>query len=239
MPDELAFNWRPGILEWILVLELIALSVMGGFRVVARLLGRTAPTDFFVIFYRVFWNAMRQPRHYPIPVHYQPVLPKRKAPARDHVDENTTGLTDEELERLMAGDEEEPAADTPVHAGTGDTRDDDGLGGTLQADIDIHVSFGDAPRLVGEEYGVLVVEVNVPPDDGRANQIVIRELAKLLSIQPHQVIITAGHSKPDKTFRLSGVPASLLSERLELVRRQLPMPRQSPGSDPDEPLGFR
>lgn len=242
MPHELAFNWRPGILEWILVLELIALAAMGGFRYVARVLGRAAPTDFFVIFYRVFWSAMRNPRQYPVPVNYQPVLPRRKAPARVDLEENATGLTDEELERLMAGDdEEEPDADAPVAARTEPRRseEDDGMGGTLQTELDVHVSVGGTPRLTGVEYGVLFVDVNVPPDDGRANQIVIRELAKLLSIQPHQVVITAGHSKADKTFRLSGVAADLLEERLELVRRQLPIRGPSLQSDPEETLGFR
>jgi len=246
MPEELAFNWRPGFLEWFLILELIALAVMAGFRYVARLLGRSAPTDFFVIFYRIFWDAMRNPKHYPVPVNYQPVLPRvRKAPARDEFDENTTGLTDEELERLMAGDDEPSPADagdeprpSPA-AASRKTEEEDGLGGTLQVQLDVHVSVGDTPRLVGEEYGVLIVGVNVPPDDGRANQIVIRELATLLSIQPHQVVISAGHSKPDKTFRLSGVPAEHLAERLELLRQQKPIPNRPPGVDPDEPLSFR
>lgn len=247
MPEELAFNWRPGVLEWFLVLELIALLVMAGFRYIARLLGRAEPTDFFVIFYRVFWHAMRNPQQYPVPVNYQPVLPKkRKAPSRDDVDENATGLTDEELERLMAGDEVGGEEEEPPFCGpdsspsrTRAIDEDDGLGGTVQADLEVHVSVGDTPRLVGLEYEVLIVEVNVPPDDGRANQIVIRELAKLLSIQPHQVIITAGHSKPDKTFRLSGVPAGLLDERLELVRQQKPIPTHPPGGDPEETVGFR
>lgn len=220
-----------------LVLELIALSVMAGFRYIARLLGRSAPSDPFVIFYRVFWEAMQTPRRYAIPVNYLPVQPRRKTPARTDEEENATGLTEEELERLMAGDEEEQTP--PAGPGRPTQTPDDGLGGTLQTEIDVHVSVGRAPRLVGEEYGVLVVEVDVPPDDGRANQIVIRELSRLLSIQPHQVVITAGHAKADKSFRLSGVSTHLLNERLELVRRQLPMPGPPRPQEPDDTLGFR
>ena len=99
---EAAFNWRPGALEWLLVLEGVILLTMAVFRSVAGMLGRGAPTDPFVIFYRVFWSAMRSPKRYPVPVNYEPVPPKeRKVRVTDEPTDGTGGLTDDELERLM------------------------------------------------------------------------------------------------------------------------------------------
>ena len=60
---KLAFNWQPGPLEWLLVLELVLLLVMAGYSLIAKLLGRGAPTDWVVIFSSVFWRAFRSPRN--------------------------------------------------------------------------------------------------------------------------------------------------------------------------------
>ena len=40
MSSQFAFTWRPGVLEWMLVVELVALLVMAVYRYVAALLGR-------------------------------------------------------------------------------------------------------------------------------------------------------------------------------------------------------
>src|SRR5690606_11063650 len=77
------------------------------------------------------------------------------------------------------------------------------------------------------EDGVMVVAVDVAPDDGRANRIVIQNVCTVLRLKPHQVAIHAGHTRADKTLRLSGMGAEQLAARL----REL-------GGAHEETLGF-
>ena len=222
MPSEFAFNWRPGVLEWLLVVELVVLLTMGLYRYVAALLGRTAPTDPLVIFYHVFWRAFRTPRRYPIPVNYQPVPPRKPKVKVDDAVEGT-GLTDDELEALMAG-----AADADGPPPGGAPADQENLGGTRQVLLEVTIVPAPQPGIRGLRGGRVLVGADLPPDDGRANQLAIRHVCTLLRVQPHQVAIQAGHGKADKTLRVSGLSADELADRLAVL-----------GRDSEATLGFR
>lgn len=226
MLSQFAFSWRPGVLEWLLVVEVVLLLTMGLYRYVAALLGRTAPTDPLVIFYRVFWRALRRPRLHPIPVNYLPVPPRKPKVKVDDAIEGT-GLTDEELEALMSGDPDAVAA-AEERAVAGDDDPHERLGGTRQVLLEITMMGAPAPGILGRRAGRVLVGVDLPPDDGRTNHLAIRQICTLLRIQPHQVLIQSGHTKADKTLRISGISAEELSDRLDVL-----------GPDPEETLGFR
>lgn len=238
MTSQWAFDWWPGGLAWLLVLELLALGVMLCARWIAGLIGKTEPTDFFVIFYRVFWQAMRNPRRYPVPINYEPVMPKRAMdPSVVCEDES---LTEDELERLLAGGDDE----APARSGVAGVDDDDLSGGTQRSEMEVRVVGPSRQECVrGLEHGVLVIAVPFAPDDGRANGIAIGLVSRLLRVEQHQVAILAGHTKGDKTLRISGLtPTDLAARRGEMEAAATPTTPMEEEEDPftnDPAVAFR
>ena len=235
----IAFDWWPGGLAWLLVLELLLLGVMLVYRWIARLLGKGDPRDFFVIFHRTFWRALQNPKLYPLPVNYEPVPPrKRERPSIDRPAEGEGQLEADEIERLLAGDADEapPSAagayEVPEPAAIDDASD--AGTGTTASEMAVRVvgpSEAEVVRGFDDVDGALVVAVTVAPDDGRANAAAIGVVARVLHLQTHQVTITAGHTRPDKTLRLNGLaPADLAARRADLEAAAVPEP---PKSDAD------
>ncbi len=218
MPEEFAFNWRPGLLEWLIVLELVVLLVLAIYRYIAYLLGRSSPTDAFVIFYRVFWKAFRTPKAYPVPVNYQPVPPRRPKPRRDDTVEGA-GLTDDEIEALMidslaGGDGAETPADRRDARGEPEAGADD-----HQSLLEVRVVQAARVGIQGIAGGVMTIGVDLAPDDGRANRIVIEQACTVLQLRQHQVGLQAGHTRADKTLRITGMSPAELAQRLEELGR--------------------
>jgi uncharacterized protein len=56
--------------------------------------------------------------------------------------------------------------------------------------------------------------VAAPPEDGRANDAVVRLLASTLGLARRDVEIVAGHSTRDKVVTLAGIGADELDRRL-------------------------
>lgn len=61
-------------------------------------------------------------------------------------------------------------------------------------------------RIGGVHNGALKVAVTAPPDKGRANEAVIRLLAKALGVAPSAIELVSGETSRDKKVRL---PATL------------------------------
>jgi uncharacterized protein (TIGR00251 family) len=57
-------------------------------------------------------------------------------------------------------------------------------------------------EIAGEKDGVLIVRVNAPPVDGKANTAVRKLLAKHYGIAPSRVEIVRGHTAREKVVRL-------------------------------------
>jgi uncharacterized protein (TIGR00251 family) len=64
------------------------------------------------------------------------------------------------------------------------------------------------------EDGSLKVKVTAPPEKGKANQSVLRLLAKRLGVTPSQVELVSGHGSPRKTIRVIGLEAADVRRRL-------------------------
>ena len=240
MADSFAFDWWPGLLAWILVFELILLAVMVVARWLAASLGKGDPRDFFVIFHRVFWRAMRSPSLYPLPVNYQPVPPKKPTQQVDAGEQEA--LTEDELDSLLSCDGDapaSPAASTPAANNAID--EDDVSGGTMRCELDVRV-VGPSPQdaVRGIESGVLLIDVTVAPDDGRANGTAIGLVAKVLRVESHQIAITAGHTRPDKTLKISGLSGEDLARRkseMSGAATQTPASNIGLGNAGDDPWG--
>ena len=66
----------------------------------------------------------------------------------------------------------------------------------------------------GERGDALVVKVNAPPVDGKANDAVCRLLAKAAGVPPSSAELVRGASARDKVVRLPGIGAAEAAERL-------------------------
>ena len=62
-------------------------------------------------------------------------------------------------------------------------------------------------EVAGERGGAVVIRVNAPPVDGRANEAVCRHIAKRLGVPRTAVRIVRGESARDKLVRIDGFTA--------------------------------
>ena len=72
-------------------------------------------------------------------------------------------------------------------------------------------------RLVGEHAGRLKLAVAAPPERGKANQAVLKLLAKVLKLPKSRLRIVAGRTSPDKSVLVSGLTRTELLDRLKAV----------------------
>jgi len=69
-------------------------------------------------------------------------------------------------------------------------------------------------EVVGERAGVIVIRVTAPPVDGKANEALIRLVAKRAGVAPSRVEIVRGHSAREKVIRVEGVADEALRAAL-------------------------
>lgn len=79
-------------------------------------------------------------------------------------------------------------------------------GGSSKARISIRVQPGARrEEVVGVVDGVLLLRVNAPAHDGRANRALCRLLAKRLGVAPSRVTIVRGERSREKLVEVDGV----------------------------------
>lgn len=59
----------------------------------------------------------------------------------------------------------------------------------------------------------LKVRVSAPPEDGRANKAICELLARELGVKPSAITIIRGHTSPEKTAQIEGLPQSAIEAR--------------------------
>jgi len=69
-------------------------------------------------------------------------------------------------------------------------------------------------RIVGVHGDALMVAVAAPPEKGRANDAVIRLLAKALGVPPAQVVVARGGTSRDKVLLFRGLSPEELRRRI-------------------------
>jgi uncharacterized protein (TIGR00251 family) len=79
----------------------------------------------------------------------------------------------------------------------------------------LRVSPGaDRSAVVGRHGEGWKVRVAAPPENGRANDAVVRLLAETLSLAPAAVRLVSGHGGRDKIVELAGLGPSQIERRL-------------------------
>ena len=69
-------------------------------------------------------------------------------------------------------------------------------------------------EIVGRHGDAWKVRVTSPPEQGRANEAVLRLLAATLAVPREAVSLVSGHSGRDKIVELTGVGPALIERRL-------------------------
>jgi uncharacterized protein (TIGR00251 family) len=95
-------------------------------------------------------------------------------------------------------------------------RGDGGRAGRLTVDLlEIRLQRGSGrDRIVGERDGRLLVRVAAPPVEGRANEALLRLLAKRLRVARGRVTIVRAERSRDKAGRVDGLSAADARSRL-------------------------
>jgi uncharacterized protein len=62
-----------------------------------------------------------------------------------------------------------------------------------------------ANEIAGERHGAIVVRVTAPPAEGRANEALVRLVAKRLGVARGRVEIVGGQASRDKVIRVDGM----------------------------------
>lgn len=69
-------------------------------------------------------------------------------------------------------------------------------------------------RITGEHDGSLKVSVTAPPESGKANQAVIKLLAKTLKLPKSSITISAGRTSRKKKIHIHGAAADAIRKML-------------------------
>ena len=88
--------------------------------------------------------------------------------------------------------------------------------------FDIRVRPGAKRNAVGGVVGDpprLVVQVQAPPEDGKANDAVLKALAKALELKPRDLEITYGETIRDKRIKATGNVIAIQKLHLELINK--------------------
>lgn len=68
--------------------------------------------------------------------------------------------------------------------------------------------------IAGVRAGALVVRLQAPPVDGRANAALVRFLGRVLGVPPSALALVRGAHGRDKVVRVSGLDAATVRARL-------------------------
>ena len=72
--------------------------------------------------------------------------------------------------------------------------------------------------IVGEHDGSLKVSVTAPPERGKANQAVVKLLAKMLKVPASSITVTGGATSRQKKVHIDGVKADEFRKILEATK---------------------
>lgn len=69
-------------------------------------------------------------------------------------------------------------------------------------------------EILGAEQGSIKIRLNAPPVEGRANEALVKFLAKTLGVARSQVEIVRGETARHKVVRVIGVKVEVVREKL-------------------------
>jgi len=183
------------VLEWLLIIELIALGAAALFGLVALIIARQDKNDPIYVWCSVFWRNFLWP------------------PLVMELDNPRMGPVRQYSEKSPA-----PSAAAP------DTSDEDAKYGRVKRDRDGRIATATLPllvmpnsakdRVIGVEDGGLKIEMTGEAGEGRTNKALIDLVSNAIGVKPYQVTITKGHYHPQKTVQIQGMRPDELEAKL-------------------------
>jgi len=76
-------------------------------------------------------------------------------------------------------------------------------------------------RICGLLDGMLKVKVSAAPEKGKANQCLLKFLAKELDVRKNAIGIISGQTSPVKQVKVSGISADTLLKKLNLDKQDV------------------
>jgi uncharacterized protein (TIGR00251 family) len=73
-------------------------------------------------------------------------------------------------------------------------------------------------RVAGRYEEGIKVQTSAPPERGKANAAVAKILAQFLGVKANQVQLASAAANPRKQFRISGLSAAQLAEKLATLQ---------------------
>ena len=74
-------------------------------------------------------------------------------------------------------------------------------------------------EIVGAYRDGIKIKVTAPPVEGKANEVLIRFLAKELNVSPSSIEILKGHHSREKTLRISGMVHQELAKKIGISQK--------------------
>jgi uncharacterized protein (TIGR00251 family) len=74
-------------------------------------------------------------------------------------------------------------------------------------------------EIVGSYRDGIKVKITAPPVEGKANEALIRFLAKELGVSPSCIEITRGHHSREKTLKISGIVDQELMKKIGIIKK--------------------
>jgi uncharacterized protein YggU (UPF0235/DUF167 family) len=176
-------------LEWIVILELVVLGLVGVLEVVSIFIARQDPNDPVAVFCRTFWREFLRP---PLDI---PINPARYIPGEGG------GIAG----HPQPTDDDEFYGRIPKSAS----------GRVDKVDLPILVEpHGAADQVVGRDGDGIKVRVTGEAGESRANKALIEMIANAIGVKPYQVTLTKGHYQTLKAVQIQGLSAEQLQDKL-------------------------
>jgi len=179
-------------LEWIVILELVVLGLLGIMQIAATFISRQDPNDPVAVFCRTFWREFLHP---PVNIAINPAR----------------YVEPEAGPRGIAG-HPEPTDDDEFYGRVPKATD-----GTVdKVDVPILVEpNAAADEVIGRDGDGIKIRVTGEAGDGRSNKALIEMIATAIGVKPYQVTLTKGHYQTRKAVQIQGMSADDLAAKLE------------------------
>ncbi len=199
-----------GLIEWVLVSELVILLTAGLFWLISLSMRRQAPNDPLVVYFQTFWKVLFRKR-------------VSLAAAVKALDAETAGRYEvlkesgnvEGIKELLAeASDDQDFADSEVAAliiASRKERPRDESEGEVvpppaSATIAVTVvPFSPRDELVSFNQEGAVIKVTAGPEEGTANKAVLDLLSALLSVRSYQLTLVKGHYRANKLVKIAGL----------------------------------
>jgi uncharacterized protein len=197
-----------GILEWILILELLLLLSAGICYLAGHYGSSMGLSDPLLGPASKFWEVFlaRFPQRHELPDYLRRWIADRQAAAEAADAAEALAQSDDsaaaDLARLSPDAE---AAEQPAQQ----------AGFDQAVTLSVRV-LANAPmdRVMGRSGDALEVHVTADAEQGAANKAVIDLLAQTLHVKTYQIQLIRGHYRPVKTIKITGVRPSEVDQRL-------------------------